>query len=191
MHASKKHKLLFVHIPKNAGKSIIMALDTQYKDLKKIAWGHARLKDVRYKIPLHKYKIIACVRNPWERMVSLYNFIAQHKKTYKTRRGIVRQAKELKDIGFKKWLIKRGEKTNNLILTDIPQYAWLKGPFNVNCIRFESLANDFKKITNINMKLPVTHKSKHKHYREYYDDETNAYIERVFGYDIKLWGYEF
>ena len=89
---------------------------------------------------------------------------------------------------FTEWLISYGKSSHGLKTSDIPQVNWITG-YKVKIIRYENLAKDVKRILGI--KLPMTHETKHLNYRDYYNEQSKAYIEKVFAKDLEKFGYEF
>jgi hypothetical protein len=60
--------------------------------------------------------------------------------------------------------------------------------------RFENLDEDFGKICErlgLDAELSHISKTKHKHYRSYYDDETRELIHDMYKKDLEMFGYEF
>lgn len=192
MIISKKGRLLFVHIPKNGGYSVLHAMKAKYPDTEKILWGHARICDVKG-MNLKKYTKFAIVRNPWGRMVSLWAFLWQHKKTYETRSGKRRSTKELVTMGFSDWLLNRGKRSWYITTSDTPQFRWISRDDKIivdHVLRFENMERELKDVIGLT-DIPMRHVSDHGDYREYYNEASRRFVEETYEKDIKEWGYEF
>ena len=76
-------KLLFIHIPKCGGISMKRFLNEEYKT--PIFEGHFTCAQMKAKADLNNYnydQIITTVRNPYERLVSIYLFLKDKSKEY-------------------------------------------------------------------------------------------------------------
>jgi hypothetical protein len=154
MIVSHKHRLVFTHIPKNAGTSIRNWLETHVPD----ARDHPD-EFAKHKTPHHvhdrrlaKYQYFAVVRNPYDRLLSLYNFHLERHAQYLGKKSQLRfkqvyheKYAELQK-GFQHWL------THPFPMADrkakwydyrwCPQSLWFNERTHV--LKFERLAEDFK-----------------------------------------------
>ncbi|NDB30230.1 hypothetical protein EB155_09620, partial [archaeon] len=119
------------------------------------------------------------VRNPWDKIVSQYHY-NRHKFGFK-------------DSTFKEYVKawdsgKQISTFSSLNLHYIDEELDFIG-------RFETLQQDFNIVCdNIGIprqQLPHENKSKHKHYTEYYDDETKQIVAEKYARDIEYFGYKF
>ena len=198
---SFQKRFLFVHIPKTAGNSIQSILRDYSEDelvaLRGEQDGIERfgLRNPKYKIKKHstlaEYKAalgevqfgdlykFTCVRNPWDRMVSLYFTPTQ-------------------DIGV--WDRKKFKKAIVKALSVADYLRLDKGeedPFgNVDYVmRFENLADDFRTVCGTlgisPTTLPQYNRSSREHYSKYYDDELRELVRARFAAEIERFGYIF
>lgn len=179
---------VFVHVPKTGGQSVSLALPGG----KSVEAMHRP----RFATDAGDRKAFGFVRNPWDRMVSLYAFMCQKPVPP----SFADRQREMKDNGFKWWLTQDRYfmDQDTLFKCPIPmqrrpQTWWLTGCDLVG--RFESIGADFKriceelKITAVD--LPHINRSRHAAYREYYDAEARAFVAEHFRTDIERYGYAF
>jgi hypothetical protein len=189
MLISHKHKFIAIDIPKTGTTSINNAIyrggimekyDFTVEMSQKAGLRHATYDQCIKKFPTCKnYFAFTFVRNPWDRFVSCWFF-----KKYNARHTIP------KNLPLKEFLL-------NILATDQKtQHSYIRGFTNNSFVgRFESLQEDFNmvcdKIGIPQQKLPHTNKTNHKHYAEYYDDETRKIVAEKYARDIEYFGYKF
>jgi len=198
---SFQKRFLFIHIPKTAGNSIQSILRDYSEDelvaLRSEQDGIERfgLRNPKYKIKKHstlaEYKAalgeaqfgglykFTCVRNPWDRIVSLYFTPTQ-------------------DMGA--WHRKKLRKVISKALS-VAEYLQLdkgeRDPFdNADYVmRFENLADDFRTVCGAlgisPTTLPQYNRSSREHYSKYYDDELRELVRTRFAAEVERFGYTF
>ena len=131
------------------------------------------------------------VRNPWDKLVSVFYY---RQEIYGLYMSI--DFKQFIKHHVKKW--KSVDKISNRN-TDGLQYNWLCD-LNEKLVtdfigKIENFQEDFNticdKIKIPQQQLPHKNQSKHKHYTEYYDDETRQIVAERYGKDIEYFGYKF
>ena len=138
--------------------------------------------------------VFAFVRNPFDRLVSNY-------KMFTTRDLGIRQLIKLNKLNQQPSDIKNMSFPEfcNIILKHDNHHWELQHKFMIkwpNFVgRFESFSSDIRKVGDL-LKIPIkniphTNPTKHKHYTEYYDDETRQIVAEKYAKDIEYFGYEF
>jgi chondroitin 4-sulfotransferase 11 len=189
------HKFVFIATTKT-GSSAIEFLLSSYDTGQKITSladshnKHASLLYIKKEYPcIRNYFKFAFVRNPYDWVVSWYFY----RKTRKNKNNT-------KDISFKKWLMDKNSTAYNEtgIGLTMSQLDIVSGDKECKLDfigKFENLQQDFNiacdKIGIPQQKLPHINKSKHKHYTEYYDDETKSIVAEKYAKDIEYFGYKF
>ncbi|NEO33571.1 MAG: sulfotransferase family protein [Symploca sp. SIO3C6] len=211
---SHKHKCIFVEVPKTGSSSIRNIIGsppkphlnicqikfnmqnywTHYGGLKNQFLSSAYLllpKKERLKIgkkQFNSYFKFGFVRNPWDRVVSLY-----------LRREGLQMRDKLTFDEFVSW-IKYSSSTCVNSIPHVNQIDWFVDPHGnviVDFIgRFENLQKDWTTISKqLGLKQDLPHKNKNmgrsKHYTEYYSEVTKKIIQDKFRVDIEYFGYEF
>ena len=135
------------------------------------------------------------VRNPWDRAVSSWKY-GSHKKSVNWNMNFLDYCRKLKTLEL---YPKNGIAKNGLLLHSCEQHSFLiceQKNLKADFIgKFENLQNDFDVMCNITgipqQQLPHKNATKHKHYSEYYDDETRSIVAEKYAKDIEYFNYKF
>lgn len=223
---SLKKGVVFIHIPKNAGTSIRANLKKAVPDTKDfddiyVNWrektGVKRdqafanhfpywfLQDLLHKadssIPLEDMFSFMVVRNPFERLVSLYRH--RLRKLDMTHEGKPRNTELDKKValaGFKPWLLQTPHEGDS-VLTRTCQLSWgidRDGQLGVTkIVKIEDLEASYPDLLGpLGITVPPLGFANvgdgvSKAWRSQYDDETIAHVEQHFIADLEAFSYEF
>ena len=217
---SHKHKFIFVEFSKTGTTSIEGALEnycetkTNY-NCDSLYWKHAQPKTIKElfekenkKDEWKHYFKFTFTRNPFDRVVSLWNYVHKTLEIYKEdceKKGPDYIPEHIKWIEHCQMITSECKTFNEYIKlsSDWPvgddssfNFAFDKDEKFVDFIgKFENLQQDFDivcdKIKIPRQKLPHKNKTKHKHYTDYYDDETRQLVAKKFAKDIEYFNYRF
>lgn len=186
---NKNFDVIFVHIQKSGGSSIINFFNAG-KNHNKIFKDLEILKEENLKI--NKFFKFTVIRNPWDRIVSFFHY---HKEKLKNKNFPTRTWEYIQNLNFSQFIrsqqfqswAKRNNITNYITLNNIPYIDYY--------INFDNLQKDFelvKKITGINKNLLHINKSKHEKYEKYYKNKKNKeIISDLFEKEINFFNFKF
>jgi hypothetical protein len=200
MRISHKYKFVYIAPPKTGSETIREMLD-QYSDViggppgKSLPYTHIKAYGLKKYFKENnwnwdEYFKFSFARNPWNRVVSRYEY---RKLRAKENTSFGRSsAKMVRGKNFRKFLKKgtRGfgaccdyffDSHGNQLMDFIGKLENLQTDFNTIC----------DNIGIPRQQLPHRNKTKHKHYSEYYDDETRQIVAEKYAKDIEYFGYEF
>lgn len=214
-----KNKFIFVHVPKCGGTSIESLFDSNAQEndvagsYKGKSWHkHMTLLDYENEFPdLSDYFKFSFVRNPWSMTLSMYKYMWESDYKFPTKWRSNRTKYKYFYVSFLDWIKSPSFSSGTIRSLDIiSQYdnsmsiqqpdtlsKWTSATtWSLDFIgKFENLQPDFNticdKIGIKNQQLPHINKTNHKHYSEYYDDETREIVARKYALDIDRFGYKF
>ncbi len=202
---SQNNRILFVHIPKTAGKSIRKGLSSVREVKNDITQNnnyHSTYSHCEQSLEnLESYFKFTVVRNPWDRACSWFffrkkliekNLDGSFKNLRKDRVDLLREYECMND-DFNSWLER---------YIDVPwdftwfslghsQMTWISNVQNFDKIcRFETLSGDLKEL---NIKIPHSNRSDNSLllYRDLFNQNSKKIIEKYFAEDIDLFDYGF
>lgn len=192
----RKHKFIFLHIPKTGGTSIRGALGYPTTGRSHLPWYVYYSADSVFFDKAFKF---AMVRNPWDRVVSAYHYLAQGGNNANNL-SLAREIRKYDDFtDFVKSGLSRGAFRSNLLF--LPQSNFLidgdRG-LRVDFVgKLENFSEDFERIAQrlpFNI-LPVSNlnRSSRPHdYMQYFEDEeVVAAVTEIYRQDIEIFQYSF
>jgi Sulfotransferase family len=209
-------RLIFVHVPKTAGTSVqfyFSQIDGMLQNLKgqaesgagatgsAVPFKHLKAQELRDHLGEEIWDTsyrISFVRNPWDLMVSSYNWWLQKAPTYVHLRRSAAEIARMGDFGSfirsRYGLEMINEHSGN-------QLDWISDGYgdSVHYIgQTETLEDDLRQITDRlelrkleSVPVPRMNQSRRLDYRSYYDRDTAQLVRRRFAREIERFGYEF
>ncbi|MHB8814127.1 MAG: sulfotransferase family 2 domain-containing protein [Steroidobacteraceae bacterium] len=218
MPISHVHRTIFVHIPKTAGTSVesVLGMHGDKADIgirpyfnqevdREHLYGqdlqHMTAADLKHVLQhqgvFDRYFKFSIVRNPWDRLVSVFAWMNQ-----KWAKGM-----ELTEAEFEAslrqlhgmFIIARSTKQP----LRVGPHLWPQAHFLVDrerkqlvdfVARHENLTTDWEHIRRkigIEADLPLRMKSHHRPYQSYYNATTRAMVEEIYAEDIAAFSYAF
>ena len=194
MIACEEHKVVFVDIPKTGSRSIMITLRAQYGGTS-IGKNHARSIPQQYK----DYFKFCVVRNPYERMCSLYWSLCRRRDDTKSYRKMLKEQNlSLSLEGFLTLI-----KSNSGKALYFPQYKFVENNNMDTILRFENLNEEFNMLPFIKAphKLPhsnsttinrnkVSTPDPRPHWRELVTAQAAEIINERYAKDFEMFNYE-
>jgi chondroitin 4-sulfotransferase 11 len=195
-HYSYQYKCIFIHIPKNAGTSILYLLNNNTH----IDRDHHKYLDYQRSDPnrFNEYHKFCIIRNPWDRLLSAYHYLAHGgNKTSDINlcESLNNNCEDFEEF-ILKWL--DFEKIYNITILN-PQHLYIydytqKKIVMDSVLRFEYLDYDFSILQNklsIPGELPKKNITAHNEYKSYYNNKMIKKVTDLFLKDIILFNYKF
>lgn len=191
----KDKRIIFAHQQKTGGTSISTALSRIGENIE--IRKHASLTDHitclnNHDLDHETFFKFSVTRNPWDLTVSHYFYDKDLiQKEWGDSPPSRKRYKIVSKCNFsqyvKKFMFYGGSYS---------RYMCHKGEYMLDYVcRFETLQQDFDTACNKmdipQVQLPHTNKTKHKHYTEYYNDETRQIVAEKYAQDIEYFGYKF
>lgn len=196
-----EQKVVFISIPKTAGTSMHYALNTvDYKHPEPLYY-HMGIGQASVLYPqIRQYKSFAFVRNPWDRLVSLYHDFKFNRQNQYSEQITVNPALLSEYNTFEEFCFELPESAYFADIHFLPQSHFT----HVNNIRrvteigkFENINEDFDKIVerfNLKLAMPLRHsnKSDHINYRSYYTSVSLIdTVAELYKDDVEHFNYDF
>lgn len=190
----EQHRCIFVHVPKAAGISVSTSL------FGNLGGGHKTIRDyieIFGPEAIDGFFKFTFVRNPWDRVLSAYAFLADGGKTREDSRWAKRHLAEYS--GFDDFVLRGlGRDDIQSWVHFTPQWQFLvdeSDEMRMDFIgRYEKLAADFAHVASrlgLHVTLAHLNRSKTIDFRAHYRPAMVARVAEVYAKDIDLFAYTF
>ena len=198
------HKVIFIHIPKNAGTAVekyfgVHNLDTLYSNNER-ALKHNTIYEIKSKFSkkYKSYKKFAIVRNPYERMVSWYFHLKEEaereveffnttlEKAFPF--GFIKWLEDPFKTQFTRWKLPNNKFVQTDKLLRNPQYTWIDE--TVTVLKYENLNEEINEFFGEEIDLPIINKSTHMSYLNYYNKHAFDIVYERYKEDFEKFNYE-
>lgn len=186
-------KIVYIHIPKCAGSSVKFWLK-HVCDKKAVSrGGHPTYEYYSNKYNIEEYYKFTIVRNPFDRLVSAYNYL---KRGGRGGKHDTRASEELKTYNFNQF-VEKIELLKQKYIHFQSQMHFIGNVKHFNHVgRLEDLNQTVTTLVSdlsIDTPLIFPHENKQQHgqYRLYYDQETIDIVSRVYKHDIDTLNYDY
>ena len=206
---SHKHKCIFIHIPRCGGTSMEVSMVGDNWFIIDPTTKHLIASTAKkvYEPYWDDYFKFSFVRNPWDRMVSMTkfsSFFGVHIKNGNI--DISDYLKNFPQIEIDPRSKSQGETFNpiknsvflnilDLELDFVGRFETLQQDFDIVCDKIgipqQQLPHVLSREDHSDNRSPQSSKTDHKHYTEYYDDETREIVAEKYARDIEYFGYKF
>lgn len=186
-----RYRCIFIHIPKTAGSAVAQSLfDAPSRH--DPYWVYKTVNASKF----GAYFKFAFVRNPWDRLVSSYEYLSAGGNDLQDRVWAARHMPRYPDFGsfVRKGLTEPGIRS---WMHFVPQTDFIldrTGRLMVDFLgRFENLEEDFRAVAsrlNSGARLETANASQRRPFQSYYDQDTARIVRNVYARDIEVLGYQ-
>ena len=196
---SHRYRCIFVHVPKCAGSSVKKFLYGTHR-----GGDHATAAEFKDLFPgeYESYYKFAVIRNPWDRAVSVYSYLLAGGngsfRDRKVREQLIRLG------GFKQFCRYLEKEVSRKYFKPFPRHLWPQAWFLGEeggkkisldtLVQFEDMEAGLRTVGShiqAEIRIPRLRETPHRHYSEYYDDETRELVQKAYREDVELFGYRF
>ena len=196
MIISKKHKYVFISTPKTGSHTFFKMLPEQFDGERQQGAFHRR--DLPSGIVGQGYTVFSTVRNPYDRLVALWNSLLHTKPDPHAYRdtwlSVIRHDDFATFVKFAANNHKRIETMNALRMPNLmmPQNRWYKAmPADVIPLHLENLSEEFHALPFVTEPVTIPHELKRDHatWDDLKTDEVTEYANEWAGEDFERFGY--